>query len=96
MERPSSQKQKIKKDKMSNNILAQLKSSEWTLEVITASSNSAKNMRPVVRIQLQFEYDDELVELELSLDSFADLRFKVAEAIKITTDIKENKAMQHL
>ena len=44
---------------MANNILAQLKSSEWTLEVIMASSNSAKNMRPVVRIKLQFEDDDE-------------------------------------
>ena len=79
---------------MTNNILAQLKSSEWTLEVIMASSNSAKNMRPVVRIKLQFEDDDELVELELSLDSFADLRYKVAEAIKITTDIKENNIVQ--
>jgi len=81
---------------MENMILPQLKSSEWTLEVITSSSDSANNLRPMVRIQMQFEDNEDILELELSLDTFSDLRYKVAEAIKIMTDIKENKAMQHL
>ena len=45
---------------------------------------------------MQFEDNEDILELELSLDTFSDLRYKVAEAIKIMTDIKENKAMQHL
>ena len=82
---------------MEHNIFPQLQNSEWSLEVIMASSDSKNTLRPIVRIKVNFtEEDKEPVELALSLDSFAELRYKVAEALKITNDVKENKAMQHL
>ena len=82
---------------MEYNIFPQLKNSEWSLEVIMASSDTKNTLRPLVRIKMIFtEEDKQPMELVLSLESFAELRYKVAEALKITNDIKENKAMQHL
>lgn len=82
---------------MEYNIFPQLQNSEWSLEVIMASSDTKNTLRPLVRIKMNFtEEDKQPMELVLSLESFAELRYKVAEALKITNDIKENKAMQHL
>ena len=82
---------------MDYNIFPQLQNSEWSLEVIMASSDTKNTLRPLVRIKMNFtEEDKQPMELVLSLESFAELRYKVAEALKITNDIKENKAMQHL
>ena len=82
-------------EEMENNIFG-LSGSEWCLEVIMASSNNKNTLRPSVRIKMDFTAKEEPVELVLSLESFADLRYKVAEALKILNDIKENKTMQHL
>ena len=46
----------------------------------------------IVRIWFQFE-DQEAIELEMSMEEFADFRFKTAEAQKIMQDINKNKIM---
>ena len=80
---------------MENKILPQLKETDWTVEVIMASSDISKALKPLVRIKMGFEENEPPIEIELSLESFGDLRYKVAEALKIISDVKENKALQH-
>jgi len=73
-------------------VFPRVKTIDWTVEVVLASSNEENIMKPLIKIWFQFE-DQEAIELEMSMDKFADFRFKTAEAQKIMQDINKNPIM---
>lgn len=73
------------------NILPELPTDlQWKIQVILASSDSTRIMKPLVKIQLHPGK-----ELEFTMEAFAEFRCKVAEALKILQDTKENTALKN-
>lgn len=62
---------------------------QWSLEVIIASSNPNKVLKPVVHLQLKMN-TGEIENLALNLEEFGEFRYKIAEASKILTDVENS------
>ena len=73
-------------------ILPRVKEMHWDLEVVIASSEEEKAMKPLVKLQFMFESGD-CYMTEMNLEQFAKFRLKNAEALKISNDINKNKVL---
>ena len=73
-------------------ILPKVKEIHWNLEVVIASSDHEKALKPLVKLQFVFESGDNYVT-ELSMEQFAQFRLKTAEALKISNDISKHKVL---
>ena len=77
-----------------DSILPVYQNASWSVEVIMASSDKSKLLKPVVRLTLHFIENtaDEPVELELDMKTFGEFRYKLANALKLINDVEKNKA----
>ncbi len=75
-------------------IVPRIEDVEWSVQVILASSKPSQNQRPVVHLKLKLR-NGEVKLLRLSMESFDELRYKLAESVKIYNEIKQNKIFQN-
>ena len=66
---------------------------DWSIEVVLANSSSGSfttKLKPQVNLSM------EDLQLKLDPDTFAELRYKVAEALKIVQQCEETKVLKGL
>ena len=73
-------------------ILPKVREFHWNLEVVIASSDEEKAMKPIVKLQFVFE-SGECYGTEMNLENFAKFRLKTAEAFKLSHEISKNKVL---